>query len=404
MRYIIYHIVIIFLRVSAWIVSPFHPKAKSMIKGKKKWKIESSSKPTFWMHCASLGEFEQGRPVLEAFKKAYPDWRIVLTFFSPTGIEHTKNYRIADKITYLPWDSKKNAKEFYNIVQPKLVCFVKYEFWFHILLEGNKRGIPLLLISGIFRKDQAFFKWYGSFHQRFLKNFTTILVQNEQSKLLLDKIDVSSEVCGDSRIDRVLDIVSKGEPISLLSNISRKVFILGSSWADDLKVVLPVVKNQKDIFTIIAPHEIDRAGLKSLKNSIQGKVEFYTELKDKVDPDSDFLIIDTVGVLSSLYRVCDVAFIGGAYGDGLHNILEPAVFGVPILFGDKKFDKFQEALDLIGRGGACAISNSEELQTQLTLLMTDPAERERRSKIVESYILENKGATKKIMDKIGKLL
>ena len=403
MRYVIYHIVIIFLRVSAWIVSPFHPKAKSMRKGKKNWKIESSSKPTFWMHCASLGEFEQGRPVLEAFKNAYPEWNIVLTFFSPTGIEHTKNYKIADKITYLPWDSKKNAKEFYDIVQPKLVCFVKYDFWFHILSEGSKRGIPLLLISGIFRKDQAFFKWYGSFHQRFLRNFTTILVQNEQSKLLLDKIDVLSEVCGDSRIDRVLD-VSKGERLNILNNISRKVFILGSSWPDDLKVVLPAVNKQKDIFTIIAPHEINRAALKSLKSSIHGKVEFYTELKDKVDSDTDFLIIDTVGILSLLYQVCDVAFIGGAYGDGLHNILEPAVFGVPILFGDKKFDKFQEALDLVERGGAVTISNSEEFDTQLTLLMTDPAERKRRSQIVESYILENKGATDKIMDKIDELL
>ena len=243
----IYHIVLFIYKLSVRVLSPFNSKAGSMFAGKKRWKIEPTTKPTFWMHCASLGEFEQGRPVLEAFKKKYPEWDIVLTFFSPTGIEHTKSYRIADAITYLPWDSKNNALEFYDIVKPKLVCFVKYEFWYHLLSEGKRRGIPIILISGIFRPNQPFFKWYGKFYTSILTNFTSILVQNRASKLLLEEIEVQSEVCGDSRIDRVLEIGSNMPSFDFLEGVSKKIFIVGSGWPDDMEVVLPVINSKNDL-------------------------------------------------------------------------------------------------------------------------------------------------------------
>lgn len=410
MGFVVYHISIFFYRTVTWILSPFHEKAGKMINGRKNWKskLSGSSKKVFWMHCASLGEFEQGRPVLESFRKFHPDWYILLTFFSPSGLDHAEDYQHADLVTYLPWDTRSNAVHFYDIVQPDLVCFVKYEFWYHFLSEGNKRSIPMLLISAIFRSDQLFFKWYGGFYRRILRFFDQIHVQNTASAKLLKNIDYNNvEVTGDSRIDRVIDISNQSVRIPLLDRkeFDRKVFVIGSAWPVDLEVLIPVLNDPDlEMFTIIAPHEINQKQLIKLKGKLTGNVELYTEIDQSIDQETDCLILDTVGLLSSLYKYGDFAYIGGAFGDGLHNILEPSVFGLPVLFGDRHYEKFQEAHDLLEAGGAVTVTDSKQLKTEVLNLINDKILMANRSQAVKSYIFENEGATGKTIAKIENLL
>ncbi len=410
MSLFLYTFTLLLYRTASWIISPFHAKAARMIKGKRNWKnhLQKSTKKTFWMHCASLGEFEQGRTVLEAFRKNHQEWHIFLTFFSSSGIDHTKDYTQADSIAYLPWDSKKNAVDFYNLINPKLVCFVKYEFWYFFLREGRNRSIPVFLISGIFRQDQIFFRWYGGLHRKMLEFFTQILVQNSESEKLLSKIGFTRvRKTGDSRIDRVLEIAEKSEQIPLLENrdINGKVFIIGSVWPDDLEVLLPVLNDPEiNLFTIIAPHEINQKQLIQLKSRLSGNVEMYSEIVTSIDPTTKFLIIDSIGMLSSLYKYGDIAYVGGAFGDGLHNILEPAVFGLPILFGDKHYDKFQEAIDLLVEGGAITVSNSSDLKIEISKLVNEEEVLYSRSEVVRSYVSKNKGATDNTIEIMEQLL
>ena len=410
MNLFLYKSLLFLYRAATWLASPFHSKATKLLKGKSRWRrqVQKSSKPTFWMHCASLGEFEQGRTVLETFRKKYPDWHIVLTFFSSTGMEHTKGYEHADVITYLPWDSKKNAQDFYDMVNPSLVCFVKYEFWYFFLQEGWKRSVPIFLVSGIFRKNQMFFKWYGGLYRRMLHFFAQILVQNVESKELLNNIGYTHvEITGDSRIDRVIEIAKRSTEIPVMekSRINKKILIVGSAWNDDLEVLLPVLNDPAfNLFAIIAPHEIKKKEIEQLKSQLSGNVELFSDIETVVDPSTRCLIIDSIGLLSSLYQYGDIAYIGGAFGDGLHNILEPAVFGLPILFGDKYYDKFQEALDLLHAGGAVAIGNSPALKMEISKLVNEDALFHKRSNLVKSYVKSNEGATDSIIENMEKFL
>jgi len=407
----IYHFIIFSYRVIVTFFAPFNSKANLLLAGKKNWKSKLTSNMNavegkrIWFHCASLGEFEQGRPVIEAVKKKFPEKHIILTFFSPTGYQHVQDYDKADVITYLPWDTRWNALNFYNIVKPDLVCFIKYEFWYHFLNEGHRRGIPVLLISGIFRNNQLFFRWYGTFYKKLLGFFEHIFVQNKSSQKLLESLGFQNvTVAGDTRIDRVIQYASKAPEVPLIKRFKGpgKMLIVGSAWKEDLDVVTPVINDESvEVKFIVVPHEIDNSKIQKFRNSLTYNSALYSEYRDLENPDFDgikVLIIDNVGMLAMLYQYADFAFIGGAYSDGLHNILEPAVYGMPIFFGDTYYDKFQEALDLIEYGSAFPINDSDNLKQKLLQFLGDTTIYEKISQQTEKYIEESTGATEKIMD------
>lgn len=392
------------------LASLFHPKAKAFVSGRKNLfqKLEktlSEKAPTLWIHCASLGEFEQGRPIIEAIKEEFPHYRIVLSFFSPSGYEVRKNYPLAHLVCYLPWDTPFNARHFIRIVRPDLAIFVKYEFWLHYARELKKQGIPLLSVSSIFRKDQLFFKPYGKFHRDTLRCFSHFFVQNKESVALLQSIGITScTLAGDTRFDRVHHIVKQGDeiPIARMFKADQKVFVVGSCWPEDLDVLVPFINENKLKF-IIAPHEPSESFISGLEKSLEVKSIRYSQAADRNLDEYQVLIIDNVGMLSRLYRYGEFAYIGGGFGKGLHNILEAACYGIPVLFGNKNYEKFQEAVDLINRGGAFDISDYPDLKAKYEILNT-PETFLLACDVTRQYIEENLGATRKIMDYCKSLL
>ncbi len=393
------------------IASLFNPKAKLFIQGRKGLikKVEQSFKPdapVAWFHCASLGEFEQGRPVIEAFKQRFPDYKIVLTFYSPSGYEVRKDYEGADLVCYLPVDTKSNANRFIEAISPTIVFFVKYEFWHFYSKALKRRNIPLLSIATILRPGQIYFKSYGSFYQRILRRFTHFFVQDEKTKALLEKIDIDNcEISGDTRFDRVAKICEFPQNLPLVEqfNNNQKVMVVGSAWDEDIEVLTSFI-NDSTLKFIIAPHEIDEKFMQRMKKDFMRRTIRYSQLAT-VDTPSDFdvLIIDNVGMLSSLYQYGDYAFVGGGYGKGLHNILEPATFGLPIFFGDQNYEKFKEAIDLIKLGGAMAIADYDALRIQYRSF-SEPRTYEIASEINADYVKNNTGATKRIIDYCQQLL
>jgi 3-deoxy-D-manno-octulosonic-acid transferase len=384
------------------LLSFWNPKAKLWLSGRKNFPA-ITAKPgssVVWMHCASLGEFEQGRPVLESVKDQYPNAIIILTFFSPSGYEVQKNYKGADHVFYLPMDSAANAKKFIDTIQPTLVLWVKYEYWFYYLAELQKRNIPTLLISGIFREGQPFFKWYGSMWKKVLGAFTHFFVQNEASVKLLSGVGVTQNVSisGDTRFDRVIAIAEKFEPVAGIEQFcgDSQVIVAGSTWEDDEAELVHYVKANANIKFIIAPHEIDVDNLKEVKAAFPNAI-FYSELLQLQEKGitSNCLIIDNIGMLSRLYKYADVTYVGGAFGEGLHNILEAAVYGKPIIFGPD-YDKYAEAVDLIECGGAISINNALELEEELIYLLTNADELASASTEAKKYVYAKKGATEKI--------
>lgn len=382
----------------------FHPKAKAFVTGRRGIfkKIEESlagnKNPLIWIHCASLGEFEQGRPILEAVKNEIPQCKIFLTFFSPSGYEVRKNYPQADFIFYLPWDTAANAKKLVQMIHPALVVFVKYEFWYHYSNEVRKRSIPLISVSSIFRSDQSFFKPWGGMNRKILRNFTHFFVQNQESVNLLHSINI--QACtrtGDTRFDRVKKIIGQTEPIAIAQNFknNQKVFVIGSCWPEDLDVLLPFI-NENRLKFIVAPHEISEATIRDFEKSLQVPSIRYSQANGKALDDFTVLIIDNIGLLSRLYRYGEFAFIGGAYGKGLHNILEAASYGIPLMFGNKNYEKFQEAADLINRGGAFAVADYHELKEKFEMLNV-PESFLLACEVTRQYVDENLGATEKIM-------
>lgn len=372
------------------------------------------------MHCASLGEFEQGRPLIEEIKKQYPNNAIIITFFSPSGYEIEKNFSGADYIFYIPFDSPSNAKKFIELINPKLVIWVKYEYWYYHLNELKKRNIPALLISGSFRKDQPFFKWYGNFWKEMLSCFSFYFVQNEISKKLLKSIDIDNViVSGDTRHDRVITIAENFEEVLFIKEFcgNNKVIVAGSTWEDDEAELIHYVKTNSHIKFIIAPHEVDKENLKDIKKAFSGSI-FYSEWigynqqqaignsKDKLltressGQNTNCLIIDSIGVLSKLYKYSDITYVGGGFGDdGLHNILEAAVFGKPVIFGPV-IEKNFEAQELIECGGGITIANALELEKTLTHLFKNEDELKSRGLAAKNYVQDKAGATKKIMEYI----
>ncbi len=390
------------------IAAPFHSKARKWILGRKNWveKLKqqlNNESDVVWFHAASLGEFEQGRPVIEAFKKQYPDKEILLTFFSPSGYEVRKNYEEVDSVFYLPADCPKNAKLFMDIVQPKAAFFIKYEFWYHYLTELKNRNVPSYIFSAIFRPSQIFFKTYGSFYREMLHKFTHLFVQNQESVHLLKHIGICNfSLAGDTRFDRVYSIAKNAKTLPELEAFpkDREVLIAGSTWAKDEKHIIKYVnESNKPYKYIIAPHEINEKHLLKLTSQIQKPWIRYTHANKNEMACAEVLIVDCIGLLSSLYRYGTVAYIGGGFGKGIHNTLEAATFGLPIVFGPN-YQKFQEAKDLIETGAAKSFGNDADFKMILDAFHDDSKLKTEAGKKSKEYVNKMRGATRKILNKI----
>lgn len=389
------------------LASLFNKKAKLFVQGRKhvikkiKQAIAANTNQVVWVHCASLGEFEQGRPLIEKLKQEFPACKILLTFFSPSGYEVRKNYALADWVFYLPWDTQRNAVAFLSAAKPVLAVFVKYEFWYHYATELKKRSVPTLSIASIFRQEQLFFKSYGGFYRGILEKFSHFFVQNYTSADLLKSIGITSvSVAGDTRFDRVVEIATKAESIPLAEAFKNgeKTLVVGSAWPEDMEVLAPFINEHgKYLKFIIAPHEIDEASLANIEQSIQQKYIRFSKADAKSVRDHTVLIIDNMGMLSRLYRYGEFAYVGGAFGKGLHNILEAACYGIPVFFGNKSYQKFQEAKDLINRGGAFEVADYTDLLAKYEMVTT-PENFLVACEVTKAYVHENLGATEKIMN------
>lgn len=408
-----YNIFLAFYRLGAGIAAIWNKKAAQWVRGRKQISapaiITNNANDTVWMHCASLGEFEQGRPLLEAVRQQYPQAKIVLSFFSPSGYEIRKNYPGADWVTYLPLDSAENAKSFIAQVKPSLVLWVKYEYWYYYLTELHRKNIPVLLVSGIFRKEQPFFKWYGSFWRKILPAFKHMFVQDERSVELLKYIKntVPVTVSGDTRFDRVVDIAEKWEPLSEQVKQfcqGHQVVVAGSTWEEDEEELIHYSKAFPHTRFIFAPHEISEPRIKDLLEEFKDGVLFSTLTNRQAGTviHSNVLIIDNIGMLSRLYCYADIAYVGGGFNEsGIHNILEAAVYGKPVIFGPV-YEKFAEARDLVDAGAAFSIKNAIELEALLTELLNDDVKRKEIGNISKNYVYSKKGATNNIMEYIYK--
>lgn len=401
---VLYNVLILLFGAGVRIAALFHPKARAFVTGRRdvfsrmEAAFKDNAMPVVWVHCASLGEFEQGRPLIELLKQEYPHLKILLTFFSPSGYEVRKNYNLADFVCYLPTDTASNARRLVSIVKPTFVVFVKYEFWFHYTRALKNRNITILSISSIFRSNQLFFKPFGGFYRKILQSFSHFFVQNEESLRLLRSVGIQQcTLAGDTRFDRVYQVVKRGEELPLVSNFKndQKTVVVGSCWSEDLDVLAPFI-NQNTMKFIIAPHEISEQFIQAIENTLSVKSIRYSVALGKAVEDYQVLIIDNIGMLSRLYRYGEFAFVGGAFGKGLHNILEAACYGVPIFFGNKNYQKFQEAVDLINRGGAFEVKDYLDLKVKFEL-MDMPESFLLACEVTKSYVLENLGATDKIM-------
>ena len=414
----IYNIVIYFVLWGIAIASLFNEKVRKMWRGEReafkilKQKVDPNAK-YIWFHAASLGEFEQGRPLMERIRKDYPQYKILLTFYSPSGYEVRKNYEGADIICYMPVDTRLNAIRFLRLVRPVMAFFIKYEFWSNFLHILKYRNIPTYSVSSIFREDQVFFKWYGRSYAGVLKCFTRFFVQNEESKRLLESIGITAvDVVGDTRFDRVLQIkeAAKQLPIceafrtGVASSQSAdvphhdfKVFVAGSSWPPDENIFIPFFNEHKDWRLLIAPHVIAEEHLKLILSLIKGKkVVRYTQTTPEEAADADVLIIDCFGLLSSMYNYGDVAYIGGGFGVGIHNTLEAAVWNMPVIFGPNN-KKFQEAQGLLKSGGGFEINTYDDFSGLMGSLMNDEAFLNQAGDKDGAFVAHLAGATDKVL-------
>ena len=414
----IYNIVIYFVLWGIAIASLFNEKVRKMWRGEReafkilKQKVDPNAK-YIWFHAASLGEFEQGRPLMERIRKDYPQYKILLTFYSPSGYEVRKNYEGADIICYMPVDTRLNAIRFLRLVRPVMAFFIKYEFWSNFLHILKHRNIPTYSVSSIFREDQVFFKWYGRSYAGVLKCFTRFFVQNEESKRLLEGIGITAvDVVGDTRFDRVLQIkkAAKHLPIceafrtGVASSQSAdvphhdfKVFVAGSSWPPDENIFIPFFNEHKDWRLLIAPHVIAEEHLKLILSLIKGKkVVRYTQTTPEEAAEADVLIIDCFGLLSSMYNYGDVAYIGGGFGVGIHNTLEAAVWNMPVIFGPNN-KKFQEAQGLLKSGGGFEINTYEDFSGLMSSLMNDETFLKQAGDKAGTFVAHLAGATDKVL-------
>nr|WP_121270838.1 glycosyltransferase N-terminal domain-containing protein [Pedobacter schmidteae] len=403
----LYNIAIQLYSLLIRILSPFNTKASLFINGRKHIfdKIAKKVRPNtphIWFHFASLGEFEQGRPVLEQLKTAYPEKKIVITFFSPSGYEIRKNYTMADGVFYLPLDTPGNAQRFIQTVQPELAIFTKYEYWYHYFKALHQHNIPLLIISGIFRPNQIFFKSYGSFHRKMLGYVTRFFVQNNESIALLKTIDIqNATLSGDTRFDRVAENAALSKRLDVIGKFcgDMPVLIAGSTWPEDEQLIAQLCKMHPNWKFIIAPHEIGIHHIREIEKLFPEAIKYADFAVDISEHHPQVLIIDNIGMLSALYAYGKAAYIGGGFGAGIHNTLEAAAFGIPVIFGPK-YDKFQEAKDLIQLGAAKSINNLNELEVAFSTLTTSVDS----GQIAKDYVNSKTGSTDQIVQYLAKFM
>ena len=405
----IYSIIISIAGLLLQIIAFFVPKINLFVAGRKevfptlKAKIKPTDK-TIWFHAASLGEYEQGLPVIERIKEKYPTHKIIISFFSPSGYEVRKNNTLADATVYLPLDSKKNVSKFIQLVHPEIVFFIKYEFWPNYLNELKSQNIPTYLISGIFREKQAFFKWYGGFYRKALDAFTYFFVQNENSLQLLRQLGKENAiVSGDTRFDRVASILERDNTLDFIAEFKNgtTTVVAGSTWHKDEELLIDFINsNSTDTKYIIAPHNIKQDQIQQLKNSCTKKVVLYSEKEGKNLKDYDVFIIDTIGILTKIYSYANIAYVGGGFGQpGVHNILEPATFGIPIVIGPN-YSHFAEAIELVQIGGCISVNNPENFQAILNELISDSLVQKSKGNLSAQFVQKNKGAVAKIMSTV----
>jgi 3-deoxy-D-manno-octulosonic-acid transferase len=406
----VYNLLIHIANFHLLVAQLFSKKLRLFVQGRKKTfsiisEILTREERTIWFHCASLGEYEQGVPVMEALKKKYPDNKLVVSFFSPSGYEVKKNNKLADVTVYLPMDTKNNARKFIKAINPVYAFFVKYEVWPNYLFELEKQQIPAVLVSGVFREDQAYFKMYGGLMRKALKTFDHLFVQNIASEILLKSIELTDvTVSGDTRFDRVSHQIEMDNDLSFMETFKqdRLCIVCGSTWPEDDAILIAYINQSPiNVTFVIAPHKIDNSNIKALLDKIKRPAVRYSQMTDESLTQATILILDTVGLLTKIYSYADIAYVGGGMGtDGLHNILEPATFGVPVVIG-KTFDKFPEAERLQSLAGLFSVSSSEECTTIMTKLVDDGHFRSKTGMICEHWINSNTGATNTIVSRIS---
>ena len=405
----LYNLILLFASQLVKLLALFNPKMKLFVDGRKgvfekiREKINPTDK-TIWFHAASLGEYEQGLPVIEQIKIKYPEHKIVVTFFSPSGYEVRKNNTTADLTIYLPLDTKHNAQLFVELVHPEMVFFIKYEFWPNYLNELKKRTIKTYLISGIFRDNQAFFKGYGGFYRNALNTFDYFFVQNENSKKLLESIGFTNvKISGDTRFDRVVSILERDNSLDFIEQFKdqKTTIVIGSSWPKDESLLVNYINSASaDLKFIIAPHNIHKPEIDKLQTLITKKTILFSEKENQNLNEFQVFIIDTIGILTKIYSYADIAYVGGGFGNpGVHNILEPATFGVPIVIGPN-YSHFAEATALVHQGGCVSISNQKELNETLDNLISNEDIQHEKGHICETFVQMNKGATVTILQNI----
>ena len=406
-----YQIAIYLYLFGVAIASLFSKKVKTMWQGERraikelKEKVDPQAQYV-WFHAASLGEFEQGRPLMELLRKQHPEYKILLTFFSPSGYEVRKNYEGADIICYLPIDTIRNSRRFLRAIRPCMAFFIKYEFWYNYLHILKHRHVPVYSVSSIFRPEQVFFKWYGRQYSYVLKCFTRFFVQNEESKRLLAKIGVTNvDVVGDTRFDRVLQIKEKAKQLPIVNAFVQgdtpcKVFVAGSSWPPDEDIFINFFNQHKDWKLIVAPHVIDDSHLEQILSKLDRKTIRYTQATPETASQAECLLIDCFGLLSSIYHFGDVAYVGGGFGVGIHNVLEAAVWDIPVIFGSNN-ERFQEAQGLKAAGGGFDIASADDFQRIMTLFMNDEKSLDTAGKNAGLYVQSLAGVTERIFHLLG---
>jgi 3-deoxy-D-manno-octulosonic-acid transferase len=408
--FLLYHFIVQLAAASVKILAVFSPKMKLFVEGRKtvfstlSEKIQPGDK-TIWFHAASLGEYEQGLPVMEKIKTQYPNHKIVLTFFSPSGYEVRKNNTVADVTVYLPLDSERNAKKFVQLAQPELVFFIKYEYWPNYLKILKQKGIKTYLISGIFREKQAFFNWYGCFYRKALETFDYFFVQNESSKILLQRLGYHNvKISGDTRFDRVVSILERDNRLDFIEAFknNQTTIVIGSSWPKDESLLVNFINQcSNEVKFIIAPHNIKADQIANLKAQLSKLTVLFSEKDGKNLSDYQVFIIDTVGILTKIYSYADIAYVGGGFGQpGVHNILEPATFGVPIVIGPN-YTHFAEATALVNMEGCVTITSQEQLNDAFDNLIMNADIRHEKGHIAETFVQMNKGATAVILNHIN---
>ena len=400
-----YSLAIFLYMLAVIVVSPFHKKAGAIVRGHidtfkiLREKIDRNARYV-WFHAASLGEFEQGRPLIERFRREHPEYKILLTFFSPSGYEVRKNYEGADVICYLPFDTPGNVMSFFRLVRPEMAFFIKYEFWWNFLRACKHYNIPVYSISSIFRANKVFFKWYGKGYSAVLRLVDHFFVQDEESAHLLSTLHITDNVTivGDTRFDRVLDIQAKSRELPLVETFgkdAKSIFVAGSSWPQDEELIIPYFNNHPQMKLILEPHVIDEAHLKHIESKLKRPFVRYTEADEATVAQADCLIINCFGLLSSIYRYGNLAYVGGGFGAGIHNVPEAAVYGIPVLFGPNN-KGFREAQDLLRMGGCFEITGQPLFNALVDKLTGNPRLCAKKGALCRDYIKSNAGATETI--------